>query len=152
MKKSIKSNAPIIYDRGQPKVSICSSQLARDLVAHGLTSPKSLTLEFPSIPREFISDFVLGYFDGDGSIWIETKTRKVRISFCGTEAFLSHLARVIHKECEVRVATIHKNGARSFRIQYGNNIAYSVLTWMYTSSTAISLESLDRKRVSFERL
>ncbi len=39
----------------------------------GITTRKSLSIEYPSISKEYDRDFIRGYFDGDGSVY-ESKT------------------------------------------------------------------------------
>lgn len=42
----------------------------------GISERKSLILKMPNIPQEFISDFIRGFFDGDGSVYTNnTKTK-----------------------------------------------------------------------------
>ena len=41
------------------------------MIQNGLTTEKSLTLQFPNnIPDEYLSHFIRGFFDGDGSITV----------------------------------------------------------------------------------
>jgi hypothetical protein len=49
-------------------LSIGSQQLVKDLIMLGITPRKSLTLEWPKVPEFFEMAFLLGYFDGDGSL------------------------------------------------------------------------------------
>jgi len=44
-----------------------------DLRRLGLTERKSLTLEFPDVPEEYLRDFIRGCWDGDGSIYVGGK-------------------------------------------------------------------------------
>ena len=30
---------------------------------------KHATIKFPEVPKEFLFDFIRGFFDGDGSVW-----------------------------------------------------------------------------------
>jgi hypothetical protein len=52
------------------KISLYSKQTYNDLIKLGVTENKSLTAEFPYIPKEYMPDFLRGYFDGDGCISI----------------------------------------------------------------------------------
>ena len=52
------------------KISLYSKEIYNDLVGLGVTENKSLTVGFPYIPKEYMSSFLLGYFDGDGCISI----------------------------------------------------------------------------------
>lgn len=45
-----------------------------DLSKHGCVPNKSLILKFPTtLPNELVNDFIRGYFDGDGSVYINNK-------------------------------------------------------------------------------
>ena len=53
------------------KVTLCCTDLCRDLIRVGCFPRKTLTLEFPDfekVPVEFLNSFIAGYFDGDGSV------------------------------------------------------------------------------------
>lgn len=49
-----------------------NKKMCEDLIALGCIPNKSLILQFPTdkiVPKEFMSHFIRGYFDGDGCIW-----------------------------------------------------------------------------------
>ncbi len=52
---------------------IGSHKIYNDLERLGLHPRKSLDMEFPLISYRFLSDFVRGYFDGDGCVSIAKK-------------------------------------------------------------------------------
>ena len=95
-RKAIKSNNKIgesIDKRfsSMPKIyhfSIKDKQLKSDLIKWGCVPNKSLSLtKIPNIPRDFVSHFIRGYFDGDGSLHWLNGTKNFRISFVGTAPF-----------------------------------------------------------------
>jgi hypothetical protein len=61
---------------------------------YGCTPNKSLTLEFPNknifSNEKFITDFIRGYFDGDGCL-CSTEKVKLIINLLGTKNFLNDL-------------------------------------------------------------
>jgi hypothetical protein len=84
---------PISSNEYHCKLSIGSDKLVCDLIKLGITERKSLTLEFPKeefLPKEFIPSFILGYFEGDGSIYhsIRNKHKYTSVSIVGTPNFL----------------------------------------------------------------
>jgi hypothetical protein len=103
-KEDLKSTYPIRKDickniktEGKAQIQlICSyrsQKTVEDLKKLGCVENKSLILKFPNeqqVPKEFIYDFIRGYFDGDGSI-SEYKDA-YQISFVGTQDFISKLA------------------------------------------------------------
>lgn len=70
---ALNSNIPIKeYIPGIVQINFCSKQIANDLIKLGAVPNKSLILEFPTekqVPKEYLSSFVLGCFDGDGCVW-----------------------------------------------------------------------------------
>lgn len=60
------------------RLSMSNPQIVHDIMKYGITPRKSLTMEniIENIPVGFRDAFIIGYFDGDGSVHIETKPRK----------------------------------------------------------------------------
>ena len=53
-----------------------ANEMFEDLQKNGFTQNKSSTLALPVIPKEYVADFIRGYFDGDGNVYF--KKHKVR--------------------------------------------------------------------------
>lgn len=73
------------------RIQITSQQLKRGLVDKGVVENKTLITHYPAydkVPKHLMSHFVRGYFDGDGSFSISTKTVPYNIKICGTHGFL----------------------------------------------------------------
>lgn len=65
-------------DRPAVRLGISSRQMKEDLIGLGVTPRKSLTLTYPGIPAEYDNSFILGCFDGDGSLSFTKPTNKHR--------------------------------------------------------------------------
>lgn len=68
--------AKLLFEGGRPlwqgsgnKVLGMGPVLTHRLIDLGMTPRKSLTLLWPSIPKEFEGHFIRGYFDGDGTVY-----------------------------------------------------------------------------------
>lgn len=146
-KKHINSDSPILYvkhkDINQPRLRLCSKELAIDLGNLGMIPNKSLVLTFPSLPESLIRHFIRGYFDGDGNLYIN-KEGKPRLSFLGTYNFLKVLSNYLSSKTECNKATITTMGnSNIFRIQYGGkNQVAKITKFLYKNSNI----SLVRKR------
>jgi hypothetical protein len=57
-------------------------------------------VEFPKVPDEYLSDFIRGYFDGNGSI-TEIKGCRINSTFAGTKNFLIVLLDILKREAGV---------------------------------------------------
>lgn len=148
----IQSNIPVLpvnYKKKklvQERLRICSKRFAVPLLKLGFTFDKSLRLTYPEIPPEFDSSFILGYFDGDGSIY--GTTRKPRLQFTSTRELLQGVRERLRANCKASYATIHPvaQGAKAFRILYGGTRQVArIRDWLYSCSP----RWLSRKRERF---
>jgi hypothetical protein len=92
-RKHLSSNHPFYLDNskgynknGKNVIKFCirSMKFVKDLINLGCIPKKSLVLTFPTVqqvPEEFINSFILGYFDGDGSISTKNKKHKQKFSW-----------------------------------------------------------------------
>ena len=51
-------------------LNLSSDVIYHDLVSLGVTPNKSLTMMFPEVPQEFVSHFIRGCWDGDGTVHV----------------------------------------------------------------------------------
>ena len=81
-----------------------------DLQKHwNITPRKSNTLQPPNlVTNECIYAYIIGYFDGDGSIF--TSNKRLWVAFCGTEQLMIWIREHICRLCDVRYAKISQNG------------------------------------------
>lgn len=63
------------------QLTINSIELAQWFINHQCTPAKSLTLQFPTIPIKYLSNFIRGCWDGDGTIIFYDRFRKDRKVF-----------------------------------------------------------------------
>jgi hypothetical protein len=65
----IAPNTPITINRNTFSVSIYGKEICEDLAKYGIGARKSTNLRWPeALPQEFAIPFILGYFDGDGTL------------------------------------------------------------------------------------
>jgi len=85
------SNAKIIsVTGGTLVVQIYSNKIYRDLTDIGIRPNKSLDMRFPDIPKAYLSHFIRGCWDGDGSIGFYDGQYLARF-FCGSLDFIERL-------------------------------------------------------------
>ena len=58
------------------RISFYSNEIVNWLIDHGCKPAKSLTLKFPNIPNIYLSDFIRGCWDGDGTLGLYNIYRK----------------------------------------------------------------------------
>jgi intein-encoded DNA endonuclease-like protein len=82
--------------QNQIKLSITSPKLVTDLLKHGLYPNKGTTLMFPStIPEKLQHHFIRGYFDGDGCVYANDKSKDYLFSMLGPENFLINVQNIL---------------------------------------------------------
>jgi len=148
IRKNIGSN---IY-----RLQIGSKEMVEDLGSLGFNAKKSLTLKVPNIPKKYVSDFIRGYFDGDGNVWVgyvhkERKTSTVAIQVAFTSAsknFLISLKDLLHMQ-GLMGGSIYTHKIRNFsRLAFVNKDALKIYKIMYNRKTPLFL---NRKKEVFER-
>jgi hypothetical protein len=71
-------------------------QMRKDLLKLGLVQRKSLIMQFPEVPEEYMRHFIRGCWDGDGSIYISNG--KLNASYVsGSKDFIERLVQELYK-------------------------------------------------------
>ncbi|MCA0987280.1 LAGLIDADG family homing endonuclease [Guptibacillus algicola] len=103
---------------------------------YGVVKNKSLTIKFPThIPSKYMSDFIRGVFDGDGSVSIG-KERGQKVSIGGaSKPFIQELSRTVgsYMKEEYKIGVSQKSRQSpyyTFQISDLNKIKQFVL-WLY---------------------
>jgi len=114
-------------NRGPYKLIYFSSQkLVADLARHGVTPRKSLTLQYPRLPRKHERHYLRGLFDGDGCIRAES------FYFLGTEAMIDGVRASIFRHTGIHLT---KAKADKLWTATGCKRSRQVLSWLYGDAT-----------------
>lgn len=133
---------------------ITNEKLYNDVVKLGLTPNKSLTMQFPTMPNEFIRHFIRGCWDGDGTVYIEKKRNKINASFVSgsyafVEAMIEHLVKAGFSE-----RTIHSNNHsnKSYYFRFTGSQVPMLYHYLYddVSDTEYLKRKFDLFRLSLE--
>ena len=118
---------------------IGSHRIYNDLIAYGLSPNKSLTVEFPVIPKKYLCHFVRGYFDGDGCVMFERSkgkkqrliTKRLRIVFTsGSRKFLEGLLTILENNLGLSHGKVY-NSHRSLQIRYSTSDSIKLFKSFY---------------------
>lgn len=125
-------------------VSWSDVHLYRFLNKIGIENRKSLTIESVNLPNEYFSDFLRGYFDGDGSIAAnshpESKLLQIKIRFAsGSEKYLEWLGATIKLLVDTKGGHIVKS-TRCWQLGYGKLDSLRLVKFMYNSSEVVCLK------------
>ena len=123
------------------KITLNSKKISDDLSNKGILPNKSLILQPPIISEDFYKPFILGYFDGDGSISKASQYNNYSISIQGTKEILTWIGEVLDWDVRLEKRNINSN-TNSYYIRCGGtNKPYQILSQLYNSCET----HLDRK-------
>lgn len=131
-------------------VYLTSKIMFNDLCKLGCVPRKSLILKFPIINLKFISHFIRGYFDGDGSVFIYKRKGKIKssesigVGICGTEELLSTLVQ--HAPINIPKKDKRNSGNVWYSSIFGSKKALAFYNYLYKDATIF----LNRKKDKFE--
>ena len=163
IKTAMRSEHPIsvrapqvhIYKNGAHKsrelfiLRIGSRGMFHDLIHLGIVPNKSKIITFPNVPLSYLSHFIRGYFDGDGSIVFNKKW--IRIVFTsGSKDFLDQLSDELSRALEIRKRSV-RLGHHSYQLYYFTQEGLKVLNFIYKNVEKDKLY-LDRKYKFYKKL
>lgn len=115
------------------KIVLNSKKMSEDLADKGIIPNKSLVLKPPKIQKNFYLPFILGYFDGDGSINKTSQYNNYSISIQGTKEILEWIKKVLN--WDTKLEQRNQSDKNSFYIRCGGtNKPYMLLKKCYDSS------------------
>lgn len=127
------------------RVTISSKEIANNLVLLGCTPRKSFTLKFPTedqLPREYVSHFMRGYFDGDGSVMLTGQ-----VKWCGTLEFLTSYMNILCSTGVTPVKIIRDSNHYQFTKNHRKQFPL-IYKFLYNNSTIY----LERKKKIFDQV
>jgi hypothetical protein len=130
-------------------LSIGSHVLFDALLKIGVTPNKSLTALLPDIPEENLGAFALGYFDGDGCVFIERgksgNTKKLLTVFTsGSSDFLGALHSRLVATTGILGKGLYKHGSTShcFQLRYSTRDSIRLFLLLYANKELVELALL----------
>lgn len=138
------------------RFQIGSKSIFSDLETLGFSGRKSTRMIMPSIPKGYISDFIRGYFDGDGNVWIgfinkrrQKPTRVLQLTFTsGSRSFLEGLHTLL-KTCGILGGSLFSSKSKNFsRLTLSTRDALKLSGIMYNRQPKLYLQ---RKKLRFDQ-
>lgn len=115
------------------KITLNSKKISEDLIDKGILPNKSLILKPPKISEKFYKPFILGYFDGDGSISKSSQYNNYNISIQGTKEILIWICQILKWDCKLEKRN-KKSNINSYYIRCGGTYKpYNLLKQLYES-------------------
>ena len=138
-------------------IQIGSIEMCNDLRSLGFTARKAKNLPVRKVPNKYLPDFVRGYFDGDGNVWVgimhkESKNPHPALLTAFTSCSTGFL-RLLLKELNmngIEGGSIYVSKKNYSRLQFGTRDSLKLYDFMYNQENSSGLE-LFRKKVVFEK-
>lgn len=129
------------------RLRLNSVKMCKDLTNLGCIKAKSHKTYFPDISEEFHSHFVRGYFDGDGSIYINKKHKNIntmRVTFTGNNKLILKIQEILIKNCnlsETKIYYVNKKVNNICDLSYGGNRSVTkIRNYMYKNCDFLYVE------------
>lgn len=137
-------------------IQIGSKKIFERFLSLGITPKKAYRVKIPDIPKEYIADFIRGYFDGDGHIYFGYNHKNDRqlptpvlitgFTSCNKKILID-IAAKIHELADTRLRKpTFSDGA--FRIQYSTHDSRKIYLFFYSNNPSLYLV---RKKIVFEK-
>lgn len=133
-------------DRQVARINFSCKEIYNDLVALGGKERKSDTITFPKdvVPINLMSDFIRGYFDGDGCI-MTLKHNRVNSAFtCGSKIFLDELLSFLKEHAGIQGGSYD---ASCVSLKFGKKDTLKLGEYMYQNNPTLYLK---RKKDKFD--
>jgi len=133
--KAIKFSGKLYPDRECMRIIVSGKWLIDDLQDNYEIGPnKTFAAKISNkIPDKYISHFVRGYFDGDGSLTKSKFATMANINITGNIYTVSKIIEVIEDKLNIKKSAICKS-KKSFQTSYYGKKARVILDWMYKGS------------------
>ena len=127
------------------KIVFNSKKMANDFYNLNIKPKKSITMGIPNIKEEYYLPFILGYFDGDGSIF-KTSQGEFGINIIGSYDFITWVNEILKISSKLEQ---RKQETPIYHIRCGgSNKPYLILKQLYDSCET----HLERKYKLFKEL
>ena len=145
-------------DKAIYRLQIGSKEMFDDLLKLSVKPNKTGYEKMPKVAKEYLADFVRGYFDGDGTVSFSNyyqkdrdEIKKIIISgfTCKSKSFLEEIKERLYYEKVVNGSTLYYGG-RAWRLRFSINDSRKLYDFMYSGKCKNGLY-LKRKRNVFEK-
>lgn len=123
-------------DRQAARLNFSCIVIYNDIISLGGQENKSLVIDFPNVPKEYLPDFIRGYFDGDGSIMRIKNNRLNSAITSGSKKFLDQILKILKEEAGVEGGSYDLS---SKSIRFGKKDTLRLGDYMYQNEPQLFL-------------
>lgn len=123
-------------DQQAVRINFSCVVIYNDIIKLGGSEKKSLTVEFPDIPEEYLSDFLRGYFDGDGCV-MKLKNNRLNSAFtCGNKKFLQKILNILKEKAGVQGGSFDDS---CYSLKFGKKDTIRLGNYIYKNNPELFL-------------
>lgn len=125
-------------------LAFTSKKIRQKIEQYGIVNNKTFKLQhLPNLPKEYMIDFIRGFFDGDGSVYMTDRpSSPLRISItCASKGFLEEIANFLEQNLKVAHKNLNKDH-NNYCISYGHKDSEKICDAFYNNNYI----SLQRKK------
>lgn len=123
-------------DRQAARLNFSCVIIYNDIIKLGGCENKSKVVEFPEVPKEYLSDFIRGYFDGDGCV-MQLKGNRLNSAFTsGSKKFLDKLLDILKTEAGIEGGSYDPS---SLSLRFGKRDTIRLGQYMYKNNPELFL-------------
>ena len=145
-------------EKTQYRLQIGSIEMCDDLRKLGFTEGKTKSLAVPYIPKKYFSDFVRGYFDGDGNIWMGYVHKNSKNPTIVIKTMFTSCSHKFLEQLYIKLSTnglqggcLYQSKDNYSRLQFSTKDSLKLYDFMYNSHVQESGLFLKRKKSVFEK-
>lgn len=128
-------------------------KMSESLNKLGCVKAKSKILKFPTkkqLPEKFLNSFILGYFDGDGSVYEnidrnQDRDKKCSVTILSSLDFINSLKDILAEKIDIN--SWIREGTGCYRLEFSNKNSLKFYNFIYKDSKF----NLIRKKKRFEK-
>lgn len=135
------------------RINITSRKITSDLKRFGIVPRKSLIFDCPQdiVNHELFNHFLRGYFDGDGSCWINRN--QLTFLLIGTNSFLTSCKDILINKVGLKSKKTIFQRDNHFRLEYnGNKLCRKIVEYLYKDSTVYLQRKYDKFKIVIKDL
>lgn len=151
VRDTIKPQGNINYSSdGTGRVWFINKDFVSDLMSFGVLPRKTYNPVVPLVPKEFRRPFILGLFDGDGSVWINGSNMILNTSITSySKDFLQIIGNVLKDEIGTipKIYKDNRSNGHVFNLRFATKESLGLYHYFYDDSNNFVLA---RKKKKFE--
>jgi intein-encoded DNA endonuclease-like protein len=141
------------------RLQIGSFEMCDDFRKLGFTENKTRSLAVPHVPKKYFADFIRGYFDGDGNVWVGLMHKNrvkqnfaISLTFTSCSAYFLRDVKNTLKAQGLNGGSFIQGKGTYYRLSYSIRDTLKLYDFMYND---VDLKNkglfLKRKRTVFEK-